>query len=101
MNFSLKESYISEIFRLLTINIDKVNYLSFSLSKSNYNNVKVNQFLSEFQYDLKQIYDILKQIQYESDYQNENEQFKQEKRKNIYLNLSDRTNRHYSLNNLE
>ena len=101
MNFSLKESFISEIFRILSINIDKVNYLNFSLSKSTYNNTQINQFLSEFEYDLKLIYDILKQYQNESNFQNNYEHLNQEKGKNNYLNLTERIKNHYYLNNLE
>ena len=101
MNFSLKESFISEIFRILSINIDKINYLNFSLSKSTFNNTKINQFLSEFEYDLKLIYDILKQYQNESNFQNNYEHYNQEKGKNNYLNLTERIKNHYYLNNLE
>ena len=53
-------SSLSEIFRILSLNVNKVNYLRSALD-NNRDNIflKMKQFLSEFEYDLKIIYDIL------------------------------------------
>ena len=101
MNFAIKETPFSEIYRILETNIDKVNYLNSSLIKSSYNHLKIKRFLNEFDYDLKLIYDILIQLQKESFYKNNNGEYKREKRKNNYLNLSDRIKKHLRLNDLE
>ena len=101
MNFSLSESSFSEVYRLLATNIDKINFLNSSLIKSSYNYLKIKQFLNEFEYDLKLIYDILSLFQKESNNKNNNEPFKQGKRKNKYLNLSDRLQKHLHLNDFE
>lgn len=92
MNFSLKETALQEIFRLLSSNIDKANYLNTSLLHPNYNYIKIKQFLSEFEYDLKLIYDTLQQ------FQRNNNHFKKE---NNYLNITDRIKKHLNLNDLE
>ena len=103
MNFSLKESSFSEVYRILASNIDKVNYLNSSLIKSSNNYIKIKQFLSEFEYDLKLIYDILSQFQYETkpNNQNRNEQFKSEKRKNKHFNIYTKLKKQLRLNNFE
>ena len=96
MNYSLKESSLSEVFRIISINIDKVNYLSSTLINSHYNNLEIKQFLSEFEYDLKLIYDILREYKYSF---NNN---KSSGLKNIdYLKISDRIKKHLNLNDLE
>ena len=101
MNFSLKESTFSEIYRILATNIDKVNYLNSSMVKSNNNYIKIKQFLSEFEYDLKLIYDILSQLQYESNNINRNEQYKSEKRKNKHYSIFNKIKKQLRLNNFE
>ena len=101
MNFSLKESTFSEIYRILATNIDKVNYLNSSMVKSNNNYIKIKQFLSEFEYDLKLIYDILSQLQYESNNINRNEQFKSENRKNKHYSIFNKIKKQLRLNNFE
>lgn len=101
MNFLLKEQKCREIYRILSSNIEKVNYLNISLLGSNYNYLKIKQFLNEFEFDLKLIYDILKQSQNSSNYQSNFGQFKSDKRKQKYLNLSDRIKKHLNLNSLD
>ena len=101
MNFSLKESTLTELYRILSENMDKVNYLNSSLLNPNFNYIKIKQFLSEFEFDLKLIYDTLRQFQNSSNYQGKNEQFKREKRKHNYLFLSGGLRKHLNLNNLE
>ena len=83
MNFSLKESSQNEIFRIISINIDKIRML---LTEPNYNFSEMKQFLCEFEYDLKLIYDILKQ---------------QEMKGDDYLKLSEKIRKHLHLNNNE
>ena len=84
MNFSLKESSQNEIFRIISINIDKIRML---LTEPNYNFSEMKQFLCEFEYDLKLIYDILKQ---------------QEMKGDDYLKLSEKIRKHFlHLNNNE
>ena len=90
MNFLLIESSSDEIFRLLSTNIDKVRML---LTEPNYNSFKIKQFLSEFQYDLLLIYDILKENKYSYNHENYNKHLKN----NDYLKFS----KHYSLDNFE
>ena len=101
MNFSLKESSFSEIYRILATNIDKVNYLNSSMIKSSNNYIKIKQFLSEFEYDLKLIYDILSQLQYGSNNQNRNENFKSEKKKNKHYSIFNQIKKQLRLNNFE
>ena len=101
MNFLLKEQKCREIYRILSSNIEKVNYLNISLLGSNYNYLKIKQFLNEFEFDLKLIYDILKQSQNSSNHQSNFGQFKSDKRKQKYLNLSDRIKKHLNLNSLD
>ena len=83
-------SSLSETFRILSINIDKINSLKLLLQNNSYNIFqKIEQFINEFEYDLKLIYDILSQFQYETkpNNQNRNEQFKSENRKNKHYSI--------------
>ena len=101
MNYSLKESSLSEVFRIISINIDKINYLGSTIINPHYNNLEIKQFLSEFEYDLKLIYDILREYKYS--FNNEyNKKNKSSGMKNIdYLKISDRIKKHLNLNDLE
>ena len=94
MNFFLRESSLNEIFRILSTNINKVRML---LIEKNFNLMIMKQFLHEFEYDLKLIYDILKENKYSFNYGNDNRQLE-----NIdYLKLSERIKKHFHSNDSE
>ena len=94
MNFFLRESSLNEIFRILSTNINKVRML---LIEKNFNLMIMKQFLHEFEYDLKLIYDILKENKYSFNYGNDNRQLE-----NIdYLKLSERIKKHFHWNDSE
>ena len=101
MNYSLMESSLSEVFRIISINIDKVNYLSSRLINPNYNNLEIKQFLNEFEYDLKFIYDILREYKYSFINENNKKHITSGKANIDYLKISDRIKKHLNLNNLE
>ena len=86
MNFLLKESSSNEIFRLLSTNIDKIRIL---MKEPNYNSFIIKQFLSEFEYDLLSIYDILQENKYSYNLENYN------------LNFSERIRKNFNSNNFE
>ena len=86
MNFLLKESSSNEIFRLLSTNIDKIRIL---MTEPNYNSFIIKQFLSEFEYDLLSIYDILQENKYSYNLENYN------------LNFSERIRKNFNSNNFE
>ena len=86
MNFLLKESSSNEIFRLLSTNIDKIRIL---MKEPNYNSFIITQFLSEFEYDLLSIYDILQENKYSYNLENYN------------LNFSERIRKNFNSNNFE
>ena len=94
MNFLLKESSSDEIFRLLSTNIDKVRML---LREPNNNSFKIRQFLSEFEFDLLTIYDILKENKYSYNSENYNSHI----RNNDYIKFSERIRTHFNSNNFE
>jgi hypothetical protein len=95
------ESSLSEVFRIISINIDKVNYLSSRLINPNYNNLEIKQFLNEFEYDLKFIYDILREYKYSFINENNKKHITSGKTNIDYLKISDRIKKHLNLNNLE
>ena len=101
MNYSLMESSLSEVFHIISINIDKVNYLSSRLINPNYNNLEIKQFLNEFEYDLKFIYDILREYKYSFINENNKKHITSGKANIDYLKISDRIKKHLNLNNLE
>ena len=101
MNFSLKESTLSEIFRILSTNLDKVDYLNLSLIKAGYNYTKMKQFLNELEYDMKLIYDILKKFQYSLNYERDDKYINEDLKKNNYITISDRIGKHLYLNDLD
>ena len=94
MNFLLKESSSNEIFRLLSTNIDKIRIL---MKEPNYNSFIIKQFLSEFEYDLLSIYDILQENKYSYNLENYNSHIKN----NGYLNFSERIRKNFNSNNFE
>ena len=93
MNFFLRESSLNEIFRILSTNINKVRML---LIEKNFNLLIMKQFLHEFEYDLKLIYDILKENNNSFNYGNDSRQLENidfdylkfsEKKKKIFIQM--------------
>ena len=93
MNFLLKESSSNEIFRLLSTNIDKIRIL---MTEPNYNSFIIKQFLSEFEYDLLSIYDILQENKYSYNLENYNLNFSERIRKNFNSNIFEEKSKKYN-----
>lgn len=93
MNFLLKESSSNEIFRLLSTNIDKIRIL---MKEPNYNSFIIKQFLSEFEYDLLSIYDILQENKYSYNLENYNLNFSERIRKNFNSNNFEEKSKKYN-----
>ena len=93
MNFLLKESSSNEIFRLLSTNIDKIRIL---MTEPNYNSFIIKQFLSEFEYDLLSIYDILQENKYSYNLENYNLNFSERIRKNFNSNNFEEESKKYN-----
>ena len=66
MKITLKDTIFNEAFNVISSNKSKANSLRLSLLNTiNYDNeiiLKIRQYLGEFEYDLKILYDILKEI---------------------------------------
>ena len=93
-------SSLSETFRILSINIDKINSLKLLLQNNSYNIFqKIEQFINEFEYDLKLIYDILEEFHNSMINMKEDSNYEKDNIKN--LTLSNRINTPLYLDNFD
>jgi len=74
MKIALNDTIFNEAFNIISSNKSKANSLRLSLLNTiNYDNeiiLKIRQYLGEFEYDLKILYDILKEIKLSNDNNN-------------------------------